>query len=501
MSPPPPHPPTAKGFVSIVPVRRRLSAWSDPQTLAMWGILLLAAVLRLACLDWVEFKADEVHHLQRGLEILQQRRLPAIGSPASVGLDKPPLMSWLMALPLRLGRDPRWASAFIALLNVAAVAGCYGLARRYYNRRTALIAMALFAANPWAVVFSRKIFTADLLAPFLTLYLYALHAALAEGRAWGWLVAPLALGVALGITFSPLPLVGLLAILVLLYRKKVAWKHLLLGLILALLLFAPYLATQARRLPAIWEAVRSLPQNAASPTPVHLVGRFAAALHSGLDLGTLAGASSAAFAPAHSALRFLNLAAAALFWGTLVALLGRVLWATWTRKGDRPPQPVILLLWLALPLMVVTLQPIGRDMHYLVILYPAGFVAMGMAVDRLLRCRRLAEHPQWAALLRKGAAAALVALIAWQSYTILYLYRFVARQDTTGGYGIPLHRWQEMAALTRQAAAAADQQKKARITKFDIWSPRYHDAARRDPGPWDGLRERQDFLTGSVPAS
>ena len=127
----------------------------DPEHVAFWGIILLAAALRLAQLDLVEFKGDEAAHLLRAAEVAEQHHLPLVGSQASIGIAKPPMMSLLMALPLLLGRDPRLASAFIALLNVAAVAGCYLFARRYYGLRVGILAATLFAANPWAIVLSR----------------------------------------------------------------------------------------------------------------------------------------------------------------------------------------------------------------------------------------------------------------------------------------------------------------------------------------------------------
>src|SRR4030042_5319377 len=93
--------------------------FGQPEKQLFWGIVLLSAALRLGYLDLIEFKADEVNHLLRGLEIVEQHKLPLAGTPSSVGITKPPLMSYLMAIPLLFGRDPRIASAFIGLLNVA----------------------------------------------------------------------------------------------------------------------------------------------------------------------------------------------------------------------------------------------------------------------------------------------------------------------------------------------------------------------------------------------
>jgi 4-amino-4-deoxy-L-arabinose transferase-like glycosyltransferase len=437
-------------------ITARLRLW-HPERLAGWGIVLLAGVLRLSCLDLVEFKADEAQHLLRGLEVLQLR-LPLVGSQASVGVAKPPMMSLLMAIPLLLGRDPRVASGFIALLNVFAVAGCYLLACRYYNRRVALSAATLFAVNPWAVVLSRKVFTADVLAPFLVLYLYALHAALVDGRPWGWFLAALALGIALNITFSPLPLLFVLFLAVIIYRRRVRWGHLLLGVLVGLLLFAPYLYAQTRHIEEIKGLLRSATQKGFKVGHVAQTLRYALYLHSGYNLGALAGASFPSFAPAHSWLRHLNGLAGALFILSLPVITALALRAR-SRGGERGQGATytLLALWLLVSLGVVALQGVVQDMHYLVILYPAGFLAMGLTVDLLWGAlgARFAGRLGWVRSLRFVIGAGLACLVAWQAYTVFYLYRFVAQEDTGGGYGVPLRYWQSVSRLVRREAASA----------------------------------------------
>lgn len=427
------------------------------ERLAFWAIVLLAAALRLAALDLVEFKVDEAAHLLRAAEVAEQGRLPLFGSQASVGIAKPPLMTLLMALPLLFGRDPRLASGFIALLNVAGVAGCWLLARRYYGLRVAAVAALLFAVNPWAVVLSRKVFTADVLAPFLVLLLYALHAAIIDRAPWGWLLAVFSLGLLLGITFSPLPLALVLLLLVVIYRRRVSWRYLLLGAALVGLLFVPYLYGLLRDLGALKDLARDLLQPAAGSAgavPWRDVLRFAAQLHSGSGLGALAGSALAAFAPAHSPLRHLDSLAGLAF---LVAALGVVALAAGPRlrRAKHPASPghVILAVWLWVSMAAIALQGLRLEPHYLVILYPAGFLALAVGLD-WLTLRVLASSPKGQAL-RLCLGGALLAVTAWQAYSVVYLYGFVARHDVSGGYGAPLRYWQRIATAARLEAQAA----------------------------------------------
>ncbi len=449
--------PTKSGG-SVAPWRALWAYVRDPAHAALWAIALLAAALRLARLDLIEFKGDEAAHLLRALEVVEQHRLPLAGSQASLGIPKPPTMSLLMAVPLAIGRDPRLAAGFIALLNVAAVAGCFLLARRYYNLRVAVVAAGLFAVNPWAVVLSRKIFTADVLAPFLVLYLYALHAAIVDRSGWGWLLAVLSFSAMLSITFSPLPLGLVLAILAAVFRRRIHWRPILAGGALAALLFMPYLYGQLRQPQQMAGLLHTLLDHLSQVRPGTRALQAAIWLHSGNGLGALAGASFRAFWPAHSPLRALDDLAALLF---LAALPGTVaLGLVAYRRREQREQAagyMVLALWLLVSLAIISLGFVSPQPHYLVILYPAGFVAMALLVDRAWEAlaARGGPHLDWAAAARLGLGAVLLAVALWQAYSVFYLYGFVATRNTAGGYGAPLRCWQRVADLARREARAA----------------------------------------------
>ena len=91
---------------------------------------------------------------------------------------------------MRLSSSPIVATAFIALLNVVAVALCYGLSRKMFaplGERAwlaALIAALLFAVAPWAVIHSRKVWAQDLLPFFVMLYVWFGYRAFVQRKAW-----------------------------------------------------------------------------------------------------------------------------------------------------------------------------------------------------------------------------------------------------------------------------------------------------------------------------
>ena len=163
--------------IAVEAATQRRARWCGQRLdmLLLLVVLLLAGTLRLAHLGQIQFKLDEAKHLEAAQRLVAGGGLSLVGSRSSVGPAKPALFTWLLALPALLGRDPRLAAGFIALLNTAAAGGLFWLGRRYYGRLAAGIAALLYAVNPWAVLYGRGIFTADVLAPFCLLLWWGLQ--------------------------------------------------------------------------------------------------------------------------------------------------------------------------------------------------------------------------------------------------------------------------------------------------------------------------------------
>jgi len=413
-----------------------------------FAILLLAVALRLSHLDLIEFKADEVRHCQRALQIVKEGHLPLVGSTASVGMAKPPLMTYLMAIPLAISRDPRVASVFIALLNVASVAGCYYLARAYFGPRAALIASLLYAVNPWAIIYSRKIFTADVLAPFTTTMFIGVYGALVRRQPWAIVLAVVSLACLLLITFSPIPLILVLFLLILLHPRRVRWPHLILGGVIALALFAPYLYYDYRH---GFANIRGLLAGSGEGGQWSTRAlEFATWIHSGYNFASHAGRSYPTYMDGRLPLGWLDLVAIGVLAAAFVYILARI---AWTRSHHRDSSPyVILALWLAVPVAFSLRKPVQLHPHYFVVLYPAGFIAMGVVLDAALRWPR---NRQGISFALQGAIWLLIGSIAlWQVYVSQYTFAFVARHDTRGGYGLPFRFLHQATSLAMREARA-----------------------------------------------
>ena len=409
-------------------------------------ILILAAVLRLGNLDLIEFKGDEVRHLQRALQVVEEGHLPAVGGTASVGVRKPPLMRYLLVIPVSVSRDPRVASAFIVVLNVVAIVGCYYLTTRYFGKRAAVIASLLYAVNPWSIVYSRKIFTADVLAPFTTLMLIGVCGALIRRQKGGITVAIVSLACLLLTTFSPAPLALVLAFLLIMYWRRVDWKGVVLGGGIAVALFTPYLYYDYRHgFANIRGLLGGSTQGGGWSTQAL---RFAAWIHSAFNFASHAGKSYQAYMSGRLPLGWLDEAAIGLFALSFVYMLIRI--GRGLRRRQDVARHVILALWIAVPILFSIREPTGLHPHYFVVIYPAGFVAMGVVADAMLEWEPTSKR---LALLVRGTMWIIIGAIAlWQVYVSQYTFAFVAQNDTSGGYGLPF-RFTNQAAQSAIAAA------------------------------------------------
>ncbi|HNW91726.1 MAG TPA: hypothetical protein PKM88_02325 [bacterium] len=129
------------------------------------AIVLLAACLRLVNLDYCEFKSDEASNAFAARTVIATGNPAAASVPTSIGGVMPPLFNLLLVLPFTLSPSPVFATQLVALANTAAVGLLFVLALRWFGLRTAIIAGLLFAVNPWSVLYARKIWHQDLVAP------------------------------------------------------------------------------------------------------------------------------------------------------------------------------------------------------------------------------------------------------------------------------------------------------------------------------------------------
>ncbi|MBI3494016.1 MAG: hypothetical protein HY047_19895 [Acidobacteria bacterium] len=138
---------------------------------AVFGLLVLGALFRLYGLTAMEFKGDEQEALNLGIGLLEQHPwssthpFPTQGMLSSNGVANAPLFTWIVAAAWAATRGPVAVTRLVALTNVACLYPLWLWARRRMDDGRALLTLALCAVSPFAVIFSRKIWTQDLLLP------------------------------------------------------------------------------------------------------------------------------------------------------------------------------------------------------------------------------------------------------------------------------------------------------------------------------------------------
>jgi hypothetical protein len=140
--------------------------------------LALGALLRWWDLGSMEFKNDEQEALTLGIRLLEERPWstpapwPRTGMLSSTGIANPPFFNWVVALFWAVTRNPVRATALVALANWLCLFPLYCWARRRLGAERSLIFLAVLCVSPFAVLYSRKLWSQDLLLPGLTLLLW-----------------------------------------------------------------------------------------------------------------------------------------------------------------------------------------------------------------------------------------------------------------------------------------------------------------------------------------
>lgn len=377
---------------------------------------------------------------------------PLTSGGTSVGIERPAGDAYLLALPLLLGRIEA-AVWWLGALGVVAVALTYALGRRAGGPTAGPLAALYMAANPWLVLYDRKLWSHIQVVFSVALLLLAWEIVVrGRRRATLWFVI-LATLQSLTHVLSLLQVLSWLSALLVAPRRWLnrAW---LLGLGIGALLLAPYVAGLLTGPGAVGSesAAPALTTNF-SVLAVSSGRNLAQALtlFGGFGLNALAGASP----------QGIHLAAQWIGWLVVgLVLFGALLSLRDLRSLGRAGLTARLLLaWAALPLCVLLFAPAVYQQYWTVLLpLPALYFGAGAAQPlRPLLVRALRPGrggPRRFALLAAAAAAVLLVLVVWLgSYADLMRSVEVGRGVAT--FGVPLRRWQQAASAAIHEAQAA----------------------------------------------
>ncbi len=438
---------------------------------ALLAIVLGGLWLRWQGLDYAEFTNDQAWVINRAYDFVANGDLPLTGITTSMGAWQGPWEVYLLAIPVAFSRDPRLATAFVGLLQVGAIVGTYLLARRYFGRGVGLAAAALFAANPWALQYSRKIWTPNLLPLFTVVLLAALFGLLVERRRWLAVVAPACQAVMFLIHPSAIVYAPLLALVLLWRLPTIGLRPLAAGCAAALLVAAPYLVAEFR---GQFHSLRMYLGSSTAPASVdleglHLLVTMASArlFPVGMGYGFRGEWSLPSVAlPNEICTWLLYLGLAVCLWRVLTAgRRGGAVGAAW--------QPyLLLLLWFAVPALATARHSLMLHPHYFIGVYPAQFLLVDVGLLALTHGATSILGTRQPTLNWLPAAVAALAVLFVVVSEVAFFRQYLALVETNGPtrlYGVPLRYSEEAIDKARTLSARYGG---APVYAFSFWQGR-----------------------------
>lgn len=385
-------------------------------------VLFIAAILRLGEPGMVEFLHDEAYLSLLAQDMVAGGPIPVTGIPSSVGIPNPPISLYIMAIPYALSSSPVFATLFIAALNVVGVGLLWLIAHRYINRKVALLAALAYALNPWAVLYSRKIWAQDLHTPFVLFGLILGLYGFVEGKRWAQVLCLPLLFLAFQIHFAAW---ALLPLYLWQGRKRISWLALGVSVMLAVATLIPFLIGLSRTIEAEpYRLSNALEQTSDGLSLSANAFTYAARLATGLGLETWV-------APEQQADLLRRVPPPVALW-LILGMLTLVGLVTGWVKHQRY-MAGLLTLWAGVPILVFTPTWTEVYPHYLTASLPA--FALLAAIGACAASESLPGKPYTPMLVN----VVLGVLLLTQGFWWRGLLRFVDTIDTPSGYGTPVH--------------------------------------------------------------
>jgi len=220
---------------------RRLS-WESAGAAAL---VVLAAWLRLRHLGLAQFNDDQAIALRIAHDILGGD-FRTTGLTSSSGAANPPLYVYIVAVVVWIHGGLIFATQSTAVLSVIAVALTYVIVRPRFGGTVALVATALFATAPWAVLYGRHLWQQDYL-PIVTVgLLWSLFVVLERDRTRVALLVPLLFVIAFQLNLSSVALIIPIGALLAYRARDVNWGAVAAGAVIGVLSLGTWLAHNAK---------------------------------------------------------------------------------------------------------------------------------------------------------------------------------------------------------------------------------------------------------------
>ena len=465
--------------------------------LILAAIVAVGAWLRFQHLELLEFKGDEAFAANRALEFVRGGKLPTSGLMSSVGIPNPPLFCWMLIPMFFITSSIAAVCGMIAGLGLAAVVVTWWIGRKYYSPLAGLVAAALFATAPWAVIYSRKIWAQDFVPVYATAMMWAAHALVFGKRpkAVFWMLClPLCV---IQIHYSGFALTATSVAILVLLRPKIDWRWAVAGVAVAVVLAVPYAMEQQRKGWAEWKRMSEEssahrwdqlpPGMTINPQsgypfprrPTEMWRHGLAIMNAGEIEDVLGLSTSERFDPGRiwtgkgggqnryfdtsltlgnwlPSLQQLAFCIALAWFGVMVVKSMKAVFRRDVTAEEESKKAWILVLWFIVPLAVYLVAGLWTYLSYYVILYPVYFLAFGALGQRALPAKIL--------------IAGVVVFAAGNVIFMLDLNRYLSRYGgAQGTYGSGLGFKEEAAEFVAARADAGKLVAENRLLQMDHW--------------------------------
>jgi len=207
-------------------------------------IFFVSAIFRITNLDLIEFKTDEAINLLLASRPLFGHPFVPGGTVSSVGILNPPFFNYILFPFTFLTLDPRGISFIIGLLNSLAIAFFFLTIKKYYGTTIAVITTILIALSPWSILYSRKIWTQNLLFPFFIPLFFSIHKLMLEKKMFYWLVYTASSLFLIQLHQASIIFILITTIFLLFKKIRLDIKYIIIGFIIGFIPLIPYLVFQ-----------------------------------------------------------------------------------------------------------------------------------------------------------------------------------------------------------------------------------------------------------------
>ncbi len=416
------------------------------ELLALLLIVALALWLRLGWPGVNSFSFDEARVSDMALQMVREGNFARLGMQSSTGIPNFPAAVWLFGIPYLFSTNPLLATWFVGLMNVLAVFGIWWLARSAWGKWSGLTTALLFTSAPYLILYSRNIWSQNLLVPLAILWaVAAVQATQKESSLW------LGLHIFLAGFVGQVHIAGFVLALasgwiVLRFRLWQQWPAIIIGGLLAAIAAAPTIYTIWRYGEGAQAELQALFQE---PTLTNWNG-----LPQLIKLGIGQGWEKFWLNADWHWQNFLELALSVsqIFLGLLLIVgiikavkEGVQLWRSSPSPASKqPPTPQRILVELILVWAVVTplfflRAKTAPNIHYQLVSVPALFLLIGLAV-------KTGKRKWWPIIIL--SAVSLIAIA--QSVAVAQTLSIVRQELVPGGMGTPLS-YPQQAVNTLQA--------------------------------------------------